>query len=140
MPWGCTNLVLVVWVQIYTAPLRFLPVCGNAVVYIRLVYDLGDQLRTFVDGGRVWRRKLGARNCVLGAVEDEQSEEGPDTVNGETQYNHGGHKEYEDSAPHDGGFVDGARPRGRQRRRKDVTERQKRGEECGRGQVDIREG
>ena len=51
---------------------------GHAVVYICLVYDFGDQLRSIIDQRRVGRRDLGRVYGVGGPVFDEQGEEGED--------------------------------------------------------------
>jgi hypothetical protein len=42
-------LVFVIIMQVYTTLLPSLPLCGNTLVYVRLVYDLWDQLRSIVD-------------------------------------------------------------------------------------------
>jgi hypothetical protein len=68
------QLVLVIGVQIQAALLRALPVCRYAFVLVRLVDDLGDQLRPLVDGARVWRRELAAENGILATSGDKKTE------------------------------------------------------------------
>jgi hypothetical protein len=68
------ELVLVVGVQIQAALLRALPVRRDAVVLVRLVNDLGDQLWPLVDGTRVWRRELAAEDGILATGGDQKPE------------------------------------------------------------------
>lgn len=74
------KLVFVVGMHVDAALLGPLPVFGNAVVDVRLVDDLGNQLRSFADGARVWRREFGAQDGILLAVDDQELEEGPHMV------------------------------------------------------------
>ena len=60
-------LVLVVGVKIDAALLGTLPVCRNALVDVRLVDNLGDQLRAVAACVRVGGRKLAAENGIFAA-------------------------------------------------------------------------
>jgi hypothetical protein len=105
------HLVLVVRVQVDAALLRGLPVLGHALVDVRLVDDLGDQLRPLADGARVWRRQLGAQDGILLAVHDEKLQQGPDMVHCEAEHHDGRDQEYEDASAHgDGGLLFLGRP------------------------------
>ena len=46
---------------------------GDALVDVRLVNDLGDQLRALADGGRVWGRQFGAQDGIFPAVDVHKS-------------------------------------------------------------------
>jgi len=61
-------------VQIQAALLWALPVLGNAVVLVRLVDDLGDQLWPVVDGARVWRRELAEEDGIFATGGDEKAQ------------------------------------------------------------------
>jgi hypothetical protein len=98
------QLVFVVGVQVQAALLRALPVRRNAFVLVRLVNDLGDQLRPLIDGARVWRRELAAENGILATGGDEKTEEGPDAVYCEAENDDGDEYEYGDASLH-GGLV-----------------------------------
>ena len=70
-----TYPVLVIRVQINAAPLSLPPMLGHAVIDVRLVNDLGDQLRSILDQRRIGSRYFGAVNGVGGPILDEESEE-----------------------------------------------------------------
>jgi hypothetical protein len=89
-------------VQVQAALLGALPVRGDAVVLVRLVNDLGDQLRALVDGARVWRRELAAEDGVLAPGGDQQAEQGPHAVHCEAEDDDGDEDEDGDAALHGG--------------------------------------
>ena len=95
-----THLVLIVWVEIYAALLGTLPVCGDASVDVRLVDDLGNQLRSSTDGTRVRRRQFGLGYSVLAAVNVQEADEDPDMLYGEAQQEDGGYNEENDAFAH----------------------------------------
>lgn len=66
-------LVLVVRVQIQAALLGAFPMCGYALIDVRLVNDLGDQLRAIIDGAGVWRRQLAAEDGIFAAGGDQEA-------------------------------------------------------------------
>jgi hypothetical protein len=96
------QLVLVVGVQVQATLLRALPVCGYAVVDIRLVDDLGNQLGSVVYGARVWRREFGAENSILATGGNKKPQQSPDTVHCEAEDNDSDKYEYGDASPHGG--------------------------------------
>lgn len=51
---------------------------GNAIIDIRLVYYLRDQLRPFIDQRRIGRWQVGGVDGIGGSVFDQKSEEGED--------------------------------------------------------------
>lgn len=73
---------------------------GDALVDIRLVNDLGDQLRALADSGRVWGRQFGAQNGIFPTVDDEEFQQGPDMVHCKAEQHDGGDQEYGDASPH----------------------------------------
>lgn len=64
--------------QIDTALLRFTPMLRHAVIGIRLVYQLGDELGPVVDEGGIGRGDLGAMDGVGGGIFDKEGEQGED--------------------------------------------------------------
>jgi hypothetical protein len=96
------ELVLVVWVHIQAALLRALPVRRYAIVDVRLVNDLGNQLRSVVYGARVWRREFAAEDSIFATGSDKQAQQGPHTVHCEAEHDHGDEYEYGDASPHSG--------------------------------------
>jgi hypothetical protein len=98
-------LVLVVGVQVNAALLRALPVRRNAVVDVRLVDNLGDQLGALIDGARVWRREFAAENGVLAASGNQEAQQRPHTVHCEAEDDNGDEHEYGDAPLHGGGFA-----------------------------------
>jgi hypothetical protein len=89
-------------VQVHAALLGALPVRGDAFVLVRLVDDLGNQLRALVDGARVWRRELATEDGVLAAGGDQQAEQGPHAVHCEAEDDDGDEHEDGDAALHGG--------------------------------------
>jgi hypothetical protein len=87
-------------VKIQAGLLRALPVHGYAVVDVRLVNDLGDQLRRLIDGARVWRRELSAENGIFAAGSDQKTEQCPYAVHCEAENDDGDEQEYGDASPH----------------------------------------
>ena len=90
--------------QVDAALLGGLPVGGDALVDVRLVDDLGDQLGRMVDCARVWRRQFPAENGVLAAGCDEEAEQSPDAVDGKAEDDGGDEQEDGDASPHRGGW------------------------------------
>lgn len=73
----------------------------QAGIGICLVYDLGYQLLLAVEGIRIlgsW--DLGARDCVAGAVDNQQSEKSPYAVDEICDYCEVDEKEDQDAFPH----------------------------------------
>lgn len=66
-------LVLVIRVQVQAALLRGLPDVRYARVFVRLVNDLGDQLRAFVNCARVWSRQFAAEDGILATGGDKET-------------------------------------------------------------------
>jgi hypothetical protein len=95
-------LVFIVGVQVQTALLGALPVCGNAVVDICLVDDLGNQLGAIGDGARVGGWEFAAQNGILATGGDEQAEQGPDAVDGKAKHHDGDEDEDGDASSHGG--------------------------------------
>jgi hypothetical protein len=89
-------------VQIQAALLGALPVRGDAFVLVRLVDNLGDQLRALIDGARVGRRELATEDGVLAAGGDQQAEQGPHAVHCEAEDDDGDEHEDGDAALHGG--------------------------------------
>lgn len=77
------HLVLVVLMQVDAAPLSLSPLPRHAVVDVRLVYDLWNQLWPAVDQGRVWGGKLGPVDRILGAIFDQERQECEDAADEE---------------------------------------------------------
>jgi len=75
-------------------------VFGDALVDVRLVDDLRDQLRPLADGVGVGCGQLGARDLVLGAIDEQQGEEGPDAVDEQGDNEDIRYQEYEHAFPH----------------------------------------
>jgi hypothetical protein len=98
----CAYLVFIVGVQVQTALLGALPVCGNAVVDICLVDDLGNQLGAVGDGARVGGWEFAAQNGILATGGDEQAEQGPNAVDGKAKHNDGDEDEDGDASSHGG--------------------------------------
>jgi hypothetical protein len=88
--------------QVQTALLGALPVCGNALVDVCLVDDLGDQLGAVGDGARVGGWEFAAQNGILATGGDEQAEQGPDAVDGKAEHNDGDENEDGDASSHGG--------------------------------------
>jgi hypothetical protein len=93
-------LVFVVRVQIQATLLRALPVLRYALVDVRLVDDLRNQLRLFVDCAGVRRRELAAEDGIFATGGDKETEQRPHAVHCEAQDDDGDEKEYGDASPH----------------------------------------
>ena len=74
-----------------------------ALIDVGLVNDLGDQLRAFVDGARVWRRQFAAEDGIFAAGGDQQTEQRPYAVHCEPEDDDGDENEYGDASAHGGG-------------------------------------
>jgi hypothetical protein len=89
-----------------------LPVRRDALVDVRLVDNLGDQLRAVAACVRVGGRKLSAEDGIFAASRNQQSQQCPDTVHSEAEHDDGDEYEYGDASPHGCGGGVGVAPRG----------------------------
>jgi len=94
------QLVLVVGVEVQAALLGALPVQRYTVVDVRLVDDLGDQLRRITNRARVGRREFSAENGILAASRNQKTEQCPYAVYREAEDDDGDEQEYGDASPH----------------------------------------
>lgn len=94
------NLVLVVLMQVDTAPLGLSPLPWHAVVNVCLVYNLWNQLWPAVDQGRVRGGKLGAVDGIVGAIFDQERQEGEDAADEEGDYQEVDDEEENEAATH----------------------------------------
>lgn len=69
---GRTHLVLIVFVQVDTAPLGLPPMSWHALVDVCLMYDLWNELWPAVDQGRVRGRELSTVDRIVGAIFDQK--------------------------------------------------------------------
>lgn len=97
-----TDLVLVILMQIHAGLLRLAPDFGDALVDVRLMYDLGDQLRPCLDEGRIRGGDFGMLDDVLGAIFDQKGQEGEAGVDEESDDEDVDQQENDQSTPHDG--------------------------------------
>jgi hypothetical protein len=105
LPRQASYLVLIVGVEVHACLLGLLPHIGYALVDVGLVDDLWDQLRAVVDGARVWRREFAAEDGIFATGSDEQTQQSPDAVYREAEYNNGDEDEYGDASAHGDGFA-----------------------------------
>ena len=88
--------------QIQTAFLCLTPMLRHALIDIRLVYDLRDQLRPIVDQRRIGRRDLGRVDGVGRSIFDEEGEQREDGADQEDHYQSIYRQEYYEAFAHFG--------------------------------------
>lgn len=71
-----------------------------ALVDVRLVNDLGNQLRRLIDSARVGRRELSAENSIFATRSDQKTEQCPHAVYREAEDDYGDEQENGDASPH----------------------------------------
>lgn len=86
--------------KVDAALLGTLPVHRDALVDVRLVDNLGDQLRAVAACVRVGGWKLSAENGIFAASCNQQSQQCPDTVYSEAKHDDCDQYEYSDASPH----------------------------------------
>lgn len=86
--------------EVQAALLGALPVQWYAVVDVRLVNDLGDQLRRITDRARVGCREFSAENGILASSRNQKTEQCPHAVYREAEDDDGDEQKYGDASPH----------------------------------------